>query len=146
MSTSAIKLLWAPSSSSPPSQLLDKRRMDHEAELKDIENRFTQMLQHRQQAFDKDVARLREEAEERSSEGVQAAVDRVRSTYAACLSLHPGSTIPLHIFSRAQTRTVVAVFPSPNDACFPSFTRPQARVVTALLLLCCIGGASMVLP
>ena len=54
--------------------------MDHEAELKDIENRFTTMLQHRQQAFDRDVARLREEAEERSSEGVQAAVDRVRST------------------------------------------------------------------
>ena len=68
--------------------------MDHEAELKDIENRFTQMLQHRQQAFDKDVARLREEAEERSSEGVQAAVDRVRSMYAACLSPHPGSPMP----------------------------------------------------
>ena len=36
------------------------------------------MLRALDQAFDRDVARLREEADERSQEGVAAAVDRVR--------------------------------------------------------------------
>ena len=69
-------------------QLLDKRRHDHEAEMKDLESRFTHMLQLRQQAFDRDIARVRDDAQERSQEGVNAAVDRVRSTayWGFCLS------------------------------------------------------------
>ena len=57
--------------------------------MKDLENRFTLMLQQRQQAFDRDITRLREEAQERSQEGVTAAVERVRSEWTSGAELAP---------------------------------------------------------
>lgn len=60
-------------------QLLDKRRHDHEAELRDLEERFTTMLTQRQQAYDRNLNRLQEEAQEQAREAAAVAADRARA-------------------------------------------------------------------
>ena len=53
-------------------QLLEKRRQDHESELMDLEARFSTMFSQRQQSYDKELSRLRDE----NSDAVQYAVMR----------------------------------------------------------------------
>lgn len=53
--------------------------MDHEAELKELEARFTKMLNQRQASFERELARAREDADEQLRIAVARETEKVRA-------------------------------------------------------------------